>query len=90
MTVAWLPRRSFVVGQLVLFNANAAIRRTARIGFARTSVLDSSRSCWCAASVRLRSGLTRLLSRVGVARLVNEVVAPLNVAVGDTCIRGKL
>lgn len=38
----------------------------------------------------LRSELTRLLSRLGVARFVNEVVAPLNVAVGDAWLRGQL
>ena len=38
----------------------------------------------------LRSGLTRLLSRFGVARFVTEVVAPLNVAVGDAWLRGQL
>ena len=39
---------------------------------------------------RLRAELTRLLSRVGVARFVTEVVAPLNTAVGDAWIRGQL
>jgi DNA-binding transcriptional MerR regulator len=39
---------------------------------------------------RLRSQLTRLLSRVGVARFVNEVVGPLNAAVGDAWLRGQL
>jgi DNA-binding transcriptional MerR regulator len=38
----------------------------------------------------LRSQLTRLLSRVGVARFVNEVVGPLNAAVGDAWLRGQL
>ena len=38
----------------------------------------------------LRSGLTRLLSRFGVSRFVTEVVAPLNVAVGDAWLRGQL
>jgi DNA-binding transcriptional MerR regulator len=38
----------------------------------------------------LRSELTRLLSRFGVSRFVNEVVAPLNVAVGDAWIRGQM
>jgi DNA-binding transcriptional MerR regulator/methylmalonyl-CoA mutase cobalamin-binding subunit len=38
----------------------------------------------------LRMELTRLLSRVGVARFVNEVVAPLNIAVGDAWIRGQM
>ena len=38
----------------------------------------------------LRSELTRLLSRVGVARFVNEVVGPLNGAVGDAWLRGQL
>ncbi len=39
---------------------------------------------------RLRTELTRLLSRVGVSRFVNEVVAPLNAAVGDAWIRGQM
>jgi MerR family transcriptional regulator, light-induced transcriptional regulator len=39
---------------------------------------------------RLRSQLSRLLSRVGVARFVNEVVGPLNAAVGDAWLRGQL
>lgn len=39
---------------------------------------------------RLRIELTRLLSRVGVARFVTEVVAPLNAAVGDAWIRGQM
>jgi MerR family transcriptional regulator, light-induced transcriptional regulator len=39
---------------------------------------------------RLRSQLTRLLSRVGVARFVTEVVGPLNAAVGDAWIRGQI
>jgi len=38
----------------------------------------------------LRSKLTRQLSRFGVARFVTEVVAPLNMAVGDAWIRGQL
>jgi hypothetical protein len=38
----------------------------------------------------LRSQLTRQLSRFGVSRFVNEVVAPLNTAVGDAWIRGQL
>ena len=38
----------------------------------------------------MRSALTRLLSRFGVSRFVTEVVAPLNVAVGDAWIRGQL
>jgi methanogenic corrinoid protein MtbC1 len=38
----------------------------------------------------LRSQLTRQLSRFGVSRFVNEVVAPLNIAVGDAWIRGQL
>jgi len=38
----------------------------------------------------LRVELTRLLSRFGVARFVVEVVAPLNVAVGDAWIRGQM
>ncbi len=41
-------------------------------------------------AARLRSQLTRLLSRVGVARFVNEVVGPLNAAVGDAWLRGQL
>ncbi|MCY7315190.1 MAG: MerR family transcriptional regulator [Rubrivivax sp.] len=39
---------------------------------------------------RLRAELTRLLLRVGVSRFVNEVVAPLNAAVGDAWIRGQM
>lgn len=39
---------------------------------------------------RLRRQLTRLLSRVGVARFVTDVVGPLNAAVGDAWIRGQL
>ncbi len=39
---------------------------------------------------RLRIELTRLLSRVGVARFVTEVVAPLNAAVGDAWLRGQM
>ncbi len=39
---------------------------------------------------RLRSQLTRLLSRAGVARFVTEVVGPLNAAVGDAWLRGQL
>jgi DNA-binding transcriptional MerR regulator/methylmalonyl-CoA mutase cobalamin-binding subunit len=38
----------------------------------------------------LRARLLRLLSRWGVARFVTEVVAPLNVAVGDAWIRGQM
>ncbi len=38
----------------------------------------------------LRSELTRLLARCGVARFVTEVVAPLNAAVGDAWIRGQM
>lgn len=38
----------------------------------------------------LRSELTRLLARNGVARFVTEVVAPLNAAVGDAWIRGQM
>jgi len=41
-------------------------------------------------AARLRSELTRLLSRFGVARFVTEVVAPLNAAVGDAWIRGQM
>lgn len=39
---------------------------------------------------QLRDRLTRLLSRVGVARFVGEVVGPLNAAVGDAWVRGQL
>ena len=39
---------------------------------------------------RLRIELTRLLSRVGVARFVTEAVGPLNAAVGDAWIRGQM
>jgi DNA-binding transcriptional MerR regulator len=38
----------------------------------------------------LRSGLTRLLSRLGVGRFVTDVVGPLNAAVGDAWIRGQI
>jgi MerR family transcriptional regulator, light-induced transcriptional regulator len=38
----------------------------------------------------LRSQLTRQLSRFGVARFVNEVIAPLNTTIGDAWIRGQL
>lgn len=38
----------------------------------------------------LRSELARLLSRYGVARFVVDVVAPLNVAVGDAWLRGQM
>jgi MerR family transcriptional regulator, light-induced transcriptional regulator len=38
----------------------------------------------------LRSALTHLLARVGVARFVLEVVAPLSTAVGDAWIRGQV
>jgi methanogenic corrinoid protein MtbC1 len=38
----------------------------------------------------LRAELTRLLSRFGVARFVNEVVGPLGAAVGDAWMRGQL
>ena len=39
---------------------------------------------------RLRSQLSRLLSRAGVARFVTDVVGPLNAAVGDAWLRGQL
>lgn len=38
----------------------------------------------------LRAELQRLLARFGVPRFVTEVVAPLNVAVGDAWIRGQM
>jgi MerR family transcriptional regulator, light-induced transcriptional regulator len=38
----------------------------------------------------LRAQLVRQLARLGVARFVNEVVAPLNAAVGDAWIRGQM
>jgi DNA-binding transcriptional MerR regulator len=38
----------------------------------------------------LRHALTRLLSRLGVARFVIEVIGPLNAAVGDAWIRGQM
>jgi methanogenic corrinoid protein MtbC1 len=38
----------------------------------------------------LRSGLTRLLAREGVARFVVDVLAPLNAAVGDAWMRGQM
>lgn len=40
--------------------------------------------------VGLRRELQRLLMRVGLARFVVEVVAPLNAAVGDAWIRGQM
>jgi DNA-binding transcriptional MerR regulator/methylmalonyl-CoA mutase cobalamin-binding subunit len=39
---------------------------------------------------RLRSELTRLLARFGVARFVIDVVGPLSVAVGDAWVRGQM
>ncbi len=39
---------------------------------------------------RLRAELARLLSRMGVARFVTEVVTPLNGAVGDAWLRGHM
>lgn len=41
-------------------------------------------------AARLRSELTRQLSRAGVARFVTEVLGPLNAAVGDAWLRGQL
>ncbi|MBX3635246.1 MAG: MerR family transcriptional regulator [Rubrivivax sp.] len=38
----------------------------------------------------LQSDLARLLSRHGVGRFVTEVVAPLNVAIGDAWVRGQV
>jgi methanogenic corrinoid protein MtbC1 len=38
----------------------------------------------------LRTELTRLLSRYGVARFVGEVVGPLSAAVGDAWMRGQM
>lgn len=38
----------------------------------------------------LRAALGLLLARVGVSRFVHEVVAPLNVAVGDAWMRGQI
>lgn len=38
----------------------------------------------------LQSELARLLSRHGVGRFVTEVVAPLNVAIGDAWVRGQV
>lgn len=38
----------------------------------------------------LRSSLSHLQARLGVARFLNEVVAPLNVAVGDAWLHGDL
>jgi len=38
----------------------------------------------------LRAALQRLLVRFGLPRFVTEVVAPLNVAVGDAWIRGRM
>jgi DNA-binding transcriptional MerR regulator/methylmalonyl-CoA mutase cobalamin-binding subunit len=39
---------------------------------------------------RLRSELTRHLTRMGVARFVTELAAPLNAAVGEAWLRGHL
>ena len=39
---------------------------------------------------RLRAELARRVSRLGVVRFVSEVVAPLNTAVGDAWLHGKL
>jgi MerR family transcriptional regulator, light-induced transcriptional regulator len=38
----------------------------------------------------LRAQLSRLLARLGLARFVTEVIAPLNTAVGDAWIRGQM
>jgi MerR family transcriptional regulator, light-induced transcriptional regulator len=38
----------------------------------------------------LRAALNLMLARFGVARFVNEVVGPLNAAVGDAWIRGQM
>jgi MerR family transcriptional regulator, light-induced transcriptional regulator len=38
----------------------------------------------------LRAQLVQQLARLGVSRFVNEVVAPLNAAVGDAWIRGQM
>jgi DNA-binding transcriptional MerR regulator len=38
----------------------------------------------------LRNELTRLLSRLGVARFVIDVIVPLNVAVGEAWMRGQI
>ncbi len=38
----------------------------------------------------LRAALARLQARVGLARFVTEVVAPLNVAVGEAWMRGQI
>lgn len=40
--------------------------------------------------VSLRGSLALLVAQVGVSRFVHEVVAPLNVAVGDAWLRGDL
>lgn len=40
--------------------------------------------------VGLRAALNMMLARFGVARFVNEVVGPLNAAVGDAWIRGQM
>ena len=41
-------------------------------------------------AARLRSALNRELARVGVAPFINDVLAPLNVAVGEAWLRGEL
>jgi hypothetical protein len=41
-------------------------------------------------AARLRTELARQLGRFGIGRFVTEVVAPLNVAVGDAWLRGRL
>ncbi len=41
-------------------------------------------------TAELRTGLTRLLLRLGVARFITDAVAPLNLAVGDAWIRGQM
>jgi DNA-binding transcriptional MerR regulator len=40
--------------------------------------------------VQLRATLAHLLARLGVARFVHEVVAPLSAAVGDAWMRGRM
>jgi MerR family transcriptional regulator, light-induced transcriptional regulator len=41
-------------------------------------------------AVALRWAMTRALSRLGVTRFITDVVAPLNVGVGDAWLRGQL
>ena len=63
---------------------------------AAAAALDSADLRTCLAVIRghdvpaLRAELTRRLVRCGVGPFVTDVVAPLNVAVGDAWVRGQL